>query len=128
LHGALIRALIRDFQQNLLQLSERGGSATSIGAALRLSQHIRPNPEDLAVVAHIRASGRTAALASNRQSRRGTYMKEGLGYGAQFAQMLFSCELGLAKIDAQYFNAALQWWSLKPGEALVIDHHVAIGH
>jgi hypothetical protein len=137
-------------------------------------QHIQPNPEDLAVVAHIRASGRTAALATNRQSQQATYMKEGLGYGALFDQMPYSlcrslrrfrgpsprrrpgpnlirklgpglrrgdvstlsslnwksnyfCELGFAKPDAPYLNAALQRWSLKPGEALFIDHHFSIG-
>jgi FMN phosphatase YigB (HAD superfamily) len=106
---------------------EAWGSATSIGATLRLSQHIQPNPQNLAVVAHIRTSGRTAALASNRQSQQATCMKEGLGYGALFDQMLFSCELGFTKPDAQYFNAALQLWSPKPGEAVFIDHHFSIG-
>lgn len=124
----MILTLIRDLQQNLLQLSKRGGGATSIGAALRLSRHIQPNPEDLAVVAHIRASGRTAALASNRQGQRATCMKEGLGYGTLFDEMLLSCELGFAKPDAQYFNAAPQWRSPRLGEALFIDHHDAIWH
>jgi hypothetical protein len=37
------------------------------------------------------------------------------------------CELGFAKPDAPHFNAAQQWWALKPGEALFIDHHFSIG-
>jgi HAD superfamily hydrolase (TIGR01509 family) len=113
-----------DFRQNLRQVLRRWGSGASVDEALRLWQNIQPNPEALALVEQIRPTGRTAALASNQQAQRAAYMRDVLGYGALFDELLFSCELGFAKPDGQYFAAALQKLSVQLGETLFVDDHL----
>jgi putative hydrolase of the HAD superfamily len=113
-----------DFRQDLRQVLQRWGSSASVDEALRLWQNIQPDPEALALVEQIRTTGRTAALASNQQAQRATYMRHVLGYGALFDELLFSCELGFAKPDGQYFDATLRRLSVQANQALYIDDHL----
>lgn len=75
----------------------------------------------LSVVSGLRQRGYGCALATNQQPHRATFMAEQLRYRELFDHCFFSCEMGLAKPDPDYFRAILTELGLTPAEVLFID-------
>lgn len=84
---------------------------------------IAPNRAALDVVRRLRSSGVVCALATNQVSYRAAYMLDDLGYDAMFDHCFISCQLGCAKPNQAFFEAALRVLELDPPRVLFIDDH-----
>jgi putative hydrolase of the HAD superfamily len=82
---------------------------------------ITVDPQVLELVSRLRQGGYRCLLATNQQPHRAQFMAQDLGYGALFERCFFSCELGLAKPDPEYFRAILNATTLAPDQALFVD-------
>jgi putative hydrolase of the HAD superfamily len=114
-----------DFRPNLQQVLLKWGAAAPVDEALRVWHKIQPDADALDLVRELRADGLIVGLASNQQRYRASYMEEKLAYRTLFNQLLFSCDLGSAKPDRQYFDKALQRLAVRSDQALFIDDHLA---
>ncbi|QJW36909.1 HAD family hydrolase [Cellulosimicrobium protaetiae] len=77
--------------------------------------------ESFALVRALRASGYGVHLGTNQESRRVPFMRQTLGYDAEFDTSWYSCELGLAKPDPRFFVEAARRIGADPGEVLFVD-------
>ncbi|WP_330932813.1 HAD-IA family hydrolase [Cellulosimicrobium cellulans] len=73
------------------------------------------------LVRALRASGYGVHLGTNQESRRVPFMRQALGYDAEFDTSWYSCELGLAKPDPRFFSEAARRIGADPGEMLFVD-------
>lgn len=78
-------------------------------------------PDMVDAVGELRASGTACYLATNQHVFRTEYMRANLGYGDLFDDVFYSCELGLAKPDPQYFAAILERTGRTGADTLFID-------
>ena len=76
--------------------------------------------EAFALVDAIRASGLRCHLATNQQVYRRDIML-GLGYPEHFDRLFFSCDLGVAKPDPDYFRAILAELGCGPEGIVFVD-------
>lgn len=113
-----------DFRTTLQDVLCRWGSPVQIDEALRIWHRIQPDSQAFELIGELRRCGRTVALASNQQMYRAAYMRDTLGYGAHFDQLLFSCDLRFAKPDHRYFDAALRQLAARPDQVLFVDDHL----
>lgn len=72
------------------------------------------------LIAQIRAAGVEVYLASNQQQFRRDVMLD-LGYADHFDGLFFSCDLGVAKPDPDYFRAILRELDRGPEGVVFID-------
>ncbi|MDO5629905.1 MAG: HAD-IA family hydrolase [Mobilicoccus sp.] len=72
------------------------------------------------LVAEVRAAGVAVHLASNQQVFRRDVMLE-RGYAEYFDRLFFSCDLGVAKPDPDYFRAILRELGCGPEGVVFID-------
>ncbi|WP_264030377.1 HAD family hydrolase [Cellulosimicrobium sp. SH8] len=77
--------------------------------------------ESFDLVRGLRASGYGVHLGTNQESRRVPFMRQTLGYDAEFDTSWYSCELGLAKPDPRFFVEAARRIGAEPGEVLFVD-------
>jgi putative hydrolase of the HAD superfamily len=75
----------------------------------------------LGLVARLRRAGYVCALTTNQQRYRAAHMAKVLGYEQKFDHSFYSCELGYAKPDADYFRAVIRALPFEPQELLFID-------
>ena len=59
----------------------------------------------LAWVRTLRQSGSICCLASNQEEHRSVYMRDVMGFGAEFDRLFFSCEIGAKKPDPKFYEA-----------------------
>jgi putative hydrolase of the HAD superfamily len=114
-----------DFADALVEVLERWESTASLEEALKVWTLIQPDAAVLAVVSSVRDGGLRAGLATNQQNRRAAFMTETLGYGDVFDDLLYSCVVGHAKPDPDYFLRCLDRTGLAGGEVLFFDDHPA---
>jgi putative hydrolase of the HAD superfamily len=107
-----------DFRPGLADVLARWGNIGTVDEALAIWTRIEPDPEMLDVVARLRARDVRVGLASNQQKLRAQYMSETLDYASRFDHLLYSCVLGHAKPNPQYFEQALMHLQL-PGSAVL---------
>lgn len=60
-------------------------------------------------------------LASNQEPSRARHMSERLGYRRAFDREFYSCDLGVAKPEVDYFRRILRLTDSAPGSLLFID-------
>ena len=70
-------------------------------------ERIAADPAVLALADRLRARGLGVHLATNQNPERASYMRRELGYGDRFDTQFYSCELGVAKPEAAYFQRIL---------------------
>ena len=75
----------------------------------------------LELIDELRAAGLGMHLGTNQQSLRAAYMRESLGYDQLFDESFYSCELGVAKPSAGFFETVVHTVGADPGEVLFID-------
>ncbi|MFB8230514.1 HAD family hydrolase [Cellulosimicrobium sp. NPDC055967] len=73
------------------------------------------------LVRGLRASGYGVHLGTNQESRRVSFMRQTLGYDAEFDTSWYSCELGIAKPDPRFFVEAARRIGADPDEVLFVD-------
>ncbi len=67
--------------------------------------HVRVDVIDAALAWQGRTSGQLA-LATNQDITRATYLTEALGFDQHFQTIIVSCNIGVAKPEAEYFQQA----------------------
>lgn len=77
--------------------------------------------ESIALVRAVRAAGLGVHLGTNQESYRAAFMRADLGYDALFDTSSYSCELGVAKPDPEFFLRAARLIGDEPASVLFID-------
>ena len=80
-----------------------------------------PDPPAWRLVRDLRAAGYLTVLATNQHEERREWMRTALGYDGLCDVDAYSCLLGAAKPDPDYFRAALAMAGVSTGEALFVD-------
>jgi HAD superfamily hydrolase (TIGR01509 family) len=65
--------------------------------------------------------GLVLALTTNQNEPRAAWMRENLPYDELFDAQFYSCEIGLAKPDPDYFRHVLEALDVAPEDALFLD-------
>jgi putative hydrolase of the HAD superfamily len=112
-----------DFPTELDKVLRRWRSTTTVETALRIWTDISVDVSVLGAVAAARAGGLFCCVASNQHAQRAAYMSERLGYGEIFDREFYSCALGRAKPDPEFFARTLAMLELPPQEVLFFDDH-----
>ncbi len=112
-----------EFEPQLAEVLTRFNSKVSVDRALDVWTMIEPDQEVLAIVSVLRSMGLRAVLATNQHAYRAQYMKEELGYERVFDALFYSCDLGLAKPDPEYFSAIAKQLNLDGNNLLFLDDH-----
>lgn len=84
-----------------------------------LWEAITVDPGTLGVAAAVRAAGAGVHLATNQHPRRARLMQRTLGYQDVFDTGFYSCELGAAKPDPEFFRRVLVQLGDPPPEQVV---------
>ena len=92
-----------------------------LDAVLAIWTTLEVDPAMVGAVRSLRARGLACCLATNQNPHRAAYMSTELGYAQLFDRELYSCHLGAAKPDPEYFRAACRVLSLAPSEILFVD-------
>jgi putative hydrolase of the HAD superfamily len=114
-----------EFAAALSEVLARWRCHGSLDDALRVWTMIQVETKIVEVVQRLRQSGVSCYLASNQQSHRSRHMSEVLGYGRLFDREFYSCAMGLAKPDPDYFRAILHEIRLPPSRVLFLDDHAS---
>ncbi|MEP7090798.1 MAG: HAD-IA family hydrolase, partial [Nocardioidaceae bacterium] len=99
------------------------GDALDEVLAVWLSIEEVPGTHDL--VRALRAGGVACFLATNQDERRAEVMHEQLRYGDLMDGEFYSCAMGVAKPDPDYFRVIAQRLDRAPRELLLLDDNVA---
>lgn len=74
----------------------------------------KPNTEVLSHIQEVRKSGAKCYVASNQEQIRAEYIRVSMGFESMFERLFFSCELGCAKPDRQFFDSVSAEIGLEP--------------
>ena len=88
---------------------------------LELWRRATPDAAARRLVTDLRAAGYLTVLATNQQWERREWMRAHLDYDGLCDIDAYSCTLGAAKPDPDYFLAALEMAGVGAGEALFVD-------
>ncbi|PUB29647.1 putative hydrolase of the HAD superfamily [Promicromonospora sp. AC04] len=86
-------------------------------------QNIATSAASLDLVRGLRDAGYGVHLGTNQVRRRADYMRAALPYDELFDVKLYSCDLGVAKPEAAFFQKAATRIGAEPGAILFIDDH-----
>ncbi|MDU0347661.1 HAD family phosphatase [Actinomyces sp. MRS3W] len=114
-----------DLRTLLERLVTRLQLEASVEALLDLWWNATPDPLAWQTVRDLKAAGYVTALATNQQRERREWMRRSLGYDGLCDVDAYSCALGLAKPDPEYFHAVLELVGARPEEALFVDDNAA---
>jgi putative hydrolase of the HAD superfamily len=112
-----------DFAVELKTVLENWQSTTAVDEALRIWTDITVDRGILSAVGAARAGGLCCCLASNQHSQRAAYMSTALGYREFFDREFYSCAVGRAKPDPDYFERIVVMLGLPPQDVLFFDDH-----
>lgn len=82
---------------------------------------MEPVAASFAIVRALRQRGYGVHLGTNQEPYRAAHMRERLGYDTLFDVSCYSCELGAAKPDPEFFAAAARRIGAEPPAILFID-------
>lgn len=86
-----------------------------------LWKHIVVHDDVLALVDSWRADGYRVCLATNQDLGRAEYMKNEVGYDRRMDGGYYSCDLGVGKPSARYFEIVLEDLGVEPGQVVFFD-------
>lgn len=86
-------------------------------------RNITTSPASLDLVRGLRDAGYGVHLGTNQVRRRADHMRATLPYDELFDVRLYSCDLGVAKPDAGFFQKAATRIGAEPAAILFIDDH-----
>ena len=112
------RESLRDLLERLVAELEL---ATSADELMVLWRRATPDPLARRLVGELRAAGYLTVLATNQQRERREWMRTALGYDGLCDIDAYSCLLGVAKPDPDYFRAVLTMARVDADEALFVD-------
>jgi putative hydrolase of the HAD superfamily len=114
-----------DFAVELQAVLARWHSATPLPTALAIWTDIIVDRSILATVEGLRAGGLCCGLATNQHAQRAAYMSVELRYREFFDREFYSCAVGRAKPDPEYFERVVTMLGLPPQDVLFFDDHEA---
>jgi putative hydrolase of the HAD superfamily len=114
-----------DFREALVEVLGRWGSSTPADEVLDLWRQFEAEPEVVTLIQHLRTAGIRCHLATNQQAYRRTIMRDERHYGDWFDQTFYSCDLGVAKPDPEYFRTILDAIDRPASSVLFIDDNEA---
>lgn len=109
------------FAPLLADLLVRWDVLVPVEEVMGMWHHIDVDPEMISAVGELTAEGVRCALATNQHAERAAYMQRELGYDQVFSELFYSCEVGLAKPDPDYFRHALDRMRAYPDRVLLLD-------
>ena len=112
------RESLRDLLERLVVELDLARGADELMALWRQAT---PDPPAWQLVRELRAAGYLTVLATNQHEERREWMRTALGYDGLCDVDAYSCLLGAAKPDPDYFRAALEMAGVGAGEALFVD-------
>ena len=112
------RESLRDLLERLVVELDLARGADELMARWRQAT---PDPPAWQLVRELRAAGYLTVLATNQHEERREWMRTALGYDGLCDVDAYSCLLGAAKPDPDYFRAALAMAGVSTGEALFVD-------
>jgi putative hydrolase of the HAD superfamily len=112
-----------DFALALADVLLRWKAPCSVDDVLDVWTQIEVDQDVLTVVAELRTAGIRCYLTTNQHARRADRMSRDLGYETRFDGEFYSCRVGHAKPEAEYFRAVLDAIVLPPSRVLFIDDH-----
>ena len=96
------------FRASLTRLLDARPEVTAtVEDLLGLWEQVDGDPEAVALVAEVAASGVTCVLATNQQDHRRDFLRRTFGYDDVFSRSFYSCDLGAMKPEAAYFERVL---------------------
>lgn len=102
-------------------LGDAGARADPKQVYDRIWQNIVVHDDVLALVDAWRASGHGVYLATNQDPGRAEHMKTELGYDRRMNGAYYSCDLGVGKPAARYFQLVLEDLGVEPERVVFID-------
>ena len=84
---------------------------------------VRVEPSSVGLVHALRDAGYAVHLGSNQEARRAAYLTHDLGYADLFDTCFFSCDLGAAKPEPDFFARVLDRLGCTAPEVLFVDDH-----
>jgi putative hydrolase of the HAD superfamily len=88
---------------------------------LQILTAIRVDEDITKIVQELRARGIHCHLATNQQPHRARHMSEVIGYKDLFSREFYSCQIGIAKPDIEFFRFVLNELDVPPSSVLFID-------
>ncbi|ADB33835.1 HAD-superfamily hydrolase, subfamily IA, variant 3 [Kribbella flavida DSM 17836] len=114
-----------DFREAVAEVLARWNVTTPLEQVLGLWQRFEADPDAIALVQELRATGVGCHLATNQQAYRRAIMNDQRNYGAWFDRSFYSCDLGVAKPDPAYFKTIVAAIDLPPTAVLFVDDNQA---
>lgn len=109
------------WSKQLEALLERWGVPDLRDAALEAWFTILPVAEVWDLVRQVRARGVPCHLASNQDRTRAEHMTHEVGYDRLLDGCFYSCDLGVAKPQPEFFQRILHELGVRPEQALFVD-------
>ena len=110
-----------DFRESFSRLLLEWRCVGTLDEGLAAWTMIEPDRDMLGAVAALRRRGIGCHLATNQEPIRAAHMSERLGYRQLFDREFYSCRLGFAKPDSEYFRALLARLELPAEAVLFLD-------
>jgi len=98
-----------------------GASVTAEDLHRAVWRSVQVEPSSVALVHALRDAGLAVHLGTNQETHRAAYIRTELGYDELFDESFYSCELGAAKPDAEFFAAVLDRLGSAAPEVLFVD-------
>jgi putative hydrolase of the HAD superfamily len=114
-----------EFAAVLGQVLARWGCVGSLDDALRVWTMIKVDEEVVQAIQRVRHTGVSCCLATNQHLYRARYMSETLEYDRLFDREFYSCNMGVAKPNPDFFRAILEDLRLPADNVLFLDDHEA---
>jgi HAD superfamily hydrolase (TIGR01509 family) len=114
-----------DFREALVEVLGRWGGTTPADQVLDLWRQFEAEPEVVTLIQQLRTAGIESHLATNQQAFRRSIMHDERHYGDWFDQTFYSCDLGVAKPDPEYFRTILDAIDRPASSVLFIDDNEA---
>jgi putative hydrolase of the HAD superfamily len=112
-----------EFTPALAEVLRHWNAPCSVDDVLDVWTKIDVDQDVLAVIADLRATGIVCCLTTNQHALRAERMSRELGYQARFDREFYSCRVGHAKPEAEFFRAVLDAIVQPPSRVLFIDDH-----
>jgi len=109
------------FEDALAAVLERWNCSGRLADALQILTTIEVYGEVLDAVQSLRRAGVPCHLATNQQAHRARHMSEVMAYRELFDREFYSCHLGVAKPEPEYFAAILRELNFPAQSLLFLD-------
>lgn len=110
-----------DFSERLEPVLAAWGVEQPLAQVLQIWRAIQPLTDMFQLIERLRANDVQCHLATNQQATRASYMRSDLGYDDLFDQSFYSCDLGVAKPDPDYFRRILHRLDASASQVLFVD-------